>query len=112
MDGHALDLPDASFDAVVLHLILAAIPDPVRCLNEVARILRPGGRAAILDKFAPDGGKPSLLLRLANPLASLFGTEITRKLGMLLAQIPLQIVHQEPAGLKGLFKIAVIRKIA
>jgi len=32
MDGQNLDLPDESCDAVVLHLILAVIPDPVRCL--------------------------------------------------------------------------------
>ena len=110
MDGHALDFPDESFDAVILHLIIAVIPDPVRCLHEVARVLRPGGRAVIFDKFVPDDTNPPLLFRLMNPLTSLFGTEITRRLGMLLADVPLNIVHQEPAGLKGLFKIVLVGK--
>src|SRR5262245_54119751 len=39
MDGQALDLPDASFDAALLHMVLEVISDPARCLAEVARVL-------------------------------------------------------------------------
>lgn len=106
MDGQALDFPDASFDAVILHLIVAVIPDPARCLREAARVLRPGGRAVIFDKFVPDDQPPPLTLRLLNPLTRLFGTEITRKLGPLLTQANLHLTHQEPAG--GLLRIAVV----
>src|SRR5687768_10945396 len=51
MDGHQLAVRSGSFDAVVLHLILAVIPDPVRCLKEAARVLRPQGRIVVFDKF-------------------------------------------------------------
>src|SRR3712207_8472663 len=34
MDGMALDLPDGSFDAALLHMVLEVIPDPVKCLRE------------------------------------------------------------------------------
>jgi hypothetical protein len=33
MDGHALGVRGGSVDAVVLHLVLAVIPDPVSCLR-------------------------------------------------------------------------------
>ncbi len=110
MDGQALDLPDSSFDAVVLHLIVAVIPDPVACLREAARVLRPGGRVAIFDKFVPDGVRPPLLLRMVNPITRFCGSEFTRQLGPFLAQVPLRVIHDETAGLGGLVRIVLLEK--
>ena len=47
--GDARDLPydDASFDAVLLVAVLGEIPDPDAAMAEVARVLRPGGRAVV-----------------------------------------------------------------
>lgn len=110
MDGHELQLPSDSFDAVILHLILAVIPDPVACVREAARVLKPGGRAVVFDKFVPDGGRPSLARRIANLPARVLFTDINRQLGPLLAAASLERMHQEPALLGGLFQIALVRK--
>lgn len=110
MDGHALEFADGSFDVVILHFIVAVIPDPVRCLCEAARVLRPGGRAIILDKFAPDDGPMPLRLRLLNPVASLVATNVNRRLGPLLAKSGLRVVHREAAALRGFFQIALVVK--
>ncbi len=45
-DAESLPLPDAGFDAAVCALGLMYVPDPVRALCEMRRLLRPGGRAA------------------------------------------------------------------
>ena len=111
MDAHAMDYADASFDVAILHLILSVIPDPVRCIREVARVLRPGGRVVILDKFVPDAAEPHWALRLINPLLSLLGTEITRKLGPIIKGSGLAMDHEEAAGRGGLFKIVMLRKV-
>ena len=51
MDAQRLAVPSSAFDAVVLHLILAVIPDPVRGLQEAARALRPGGRMVVFEQL-------------------------------------------------------------
>jgi SAM-dependent methyltransferase len=48
-DVHALDLPDASADAVVAHTLLSHVTDPSAVLAEAARVLRPGGVLAVFD---------------------------------------------------------------
>lgn len=110
MDGQALPLPDASFDAAILHLIVAVIPDPVACLREVARVLRPGGRAVVFDKFAPDERRPSLIRRALNLMTNPLFSDITRRLGPPARQAGLQVVHREPAALGGRFEIALLRR--
>jgi len=112
MDGQALDLPDASFDAVILHLIVAVIPDPAACLREAARVLKPGGRIAVFDKFLPDGARPHLPRRLANAFTRTLFTDINRSLGDILERsgVPLRIEHDEPALFGGTFRIVLLRK--
>jgi len=48
-DSHALALPDAAFDAVVAHTLLSHVEDPRAVMKEIARLLKPGGKAAIFD---------------------------------------------------------------
>ncbi len=44
-DAEALDLPDATFDAALCALGLMYVPDAVKALREMHRVLRPGARA-------------------------------------------------------------------
>ena len=110
MDAHALDFPDESFDAVILHLILAVVPDPQRALHEAARVLRPGGRIAVFDKFIPEGADPSLLRRGLNVIANALFSDITRSFGALLPGTGLTMTHREPAMLGRTFEIMTLHK--
>jgi phosphatidylethanolamine/phosphatidyl-N-methylethanolamine N-methyltransferase len=112
MDAQALELADGSFDAVVLHLILAVVPDPVAAIREAARVLRPGGRAVVFDKWVPDEGDASFARRAANLVSRIVATEITRKLGPLVAAAGLVVEQREPADRAGFFSIALLRKPA
>ena len=67
MDGAKLDLPDASFDAVLCRLGLMNMPNPVTALREWRRVLRPGGRVAVAVFSTPDrnswGAMPASIIR-------------------------------------------------
>jgi len=110
LDGMALDLPDASFDAALLHMVLEVIPDPVRCLAEVARVLRPGGRVTVFDKFLPDGDRPGALRRAFLALLDFVFTSTNRRMGEILARsgAPLEVVHDEPSV--GSYRHVILRR--
>jgi ubiquinone/menaquinone biosynthesis C-methylase UbiE len=48
-DVHALDVADASVDAVVAHTTMSHVTDPLTVLKEAARVLRAGGAFAAFD---------------------------------------------------------------
>lgn len=48
-DGSSLPLPDASQDAVFANMYLHHMPDPLKAIREMARLLKPGGRLVITD---------------------------------------------------------------
>jgi len=54
-DVTRMPFPAASFDFVVCQAAFKNFPDPVAALDEMHRVLRPGGRASIIDlrKDAP-----------------------------------------------------------
>ena len=47
MDGEALNIPDARFDAALCALGLMYMPEPAQALREMWRVLRPGGRLGL-----------------------------------------------------------------
>ena len=51
-DMYQLPLPDASFDAVVIHQVLHYADRPAAVIAEAARVLRPNGVLVVVD-FAP-----------------------------------------------------------
>jgi ubiquinone/menaquinone biosynthesis C-methylase UbiE len=59
-DELSIPLPDGTADAALAAFVLHEPGDPVAFLAEIRRLLRPGGRALVLDwqKRETDGGPP------------------------------------------------------
>jgi len=72
-DAQRLPLRDETVDAVVSMAALQLIPDPRAALAEMARVLRPGGRLALM---VPTAGRSSgLWRRLPSAGAYVFGED-------------------------------------
>lgn len=55
--GERLPFDDERFDCVVLSLVLCTVDDPQATLQEVGRVLKPGGRCAFFEHVASDQPK-------------------------------------------------------
>lgn len=110
-DVQDLDLPDAGFDVVVLHLILAVVPDPTACLREAARIARPGARLLVLDKFLRPG-QAAPLRRLINPLLRRLATRTDVVFEDVLAAVPeLRLIDDTPVAASGWFREITLERV-
>lgn len=110
--GDAMDLPfeDHRFDAVILHLILAVVPDSQRALQEAARVIRPGGRIIVFDKFLRPGER-AWLKRMLNPFLRHVATRTDVVFEELLdACEDLECVRDDPALAGGWFRHIELQK--
>src|SRR5262249_61870373 len=73
-DAQKLPFPDATFDGAIVAFGIRNVPDRPLALAEMARVLRPGGRAVILELNEP-----------RNPLARLHAHRVVPFLGALLS---------------------------
>jgi phosphatidylethanolamine/phosphatidyl-N-methylethanolamine N-methyltransferase len=110
MDARRLEFEDSRFDAIILHLILAVMPEPERGLAEAIRVLKPGGRIAVFDKFLGDEQKASVPRRLLNLVMKPLCTDMNRKFGPLIRPTGLEVERDEPAAFGGMYRLIALRK--
>jgi ubiquinone/menaquinone biosynthesis C-methylase UbiE len=111
MDAQALQFPDDTFDVVVLNLLLSVVPDGAAAFAEAWRVLQPGGRIVVFDKFLPEAEQPSLFRNLLGCVIRSIGTDPNRRLSDIFCGMHGLIVERdEPSLLKGQYRIILVRK--
>lgn len=109
-DVMKLPYTDASFDAVVLHLILAVVPQPLKALQESSRVLKPGGRIFIFDKFLKQN-ESAFFRRAINPFIRHIATRTDVVFEPLLTECSdLELISNQPAMFGGWFRLIELQK--
>lgn len=55
-DAMNLSFPDAAFDCAVAPYVLTVVPDPHATLDEIARVVRPGGEIVLVNHIGAERG--------------------------------------------------------
>src|SRR5574340_587710 len=101
--GEEIPLDNASIDTVVTTWTLCSIPDPIKALKEMRRVLKPGGTLIFAEHgLAPETRVQGWQQRL-NPLWSRFtgGCNLNRKMDQLIQAAGFRITELETEYAKG-----------
>ena len=97
MDGQALQFADATFDAALSIFGVILFPDAVRGLAEMRRVVRPGGRVAVVTWTEPQAYELAAELRAAI---------LAIRPDQPIAGLPAQLRYRERHDFEGLFRTA------
>ncbi len=107
-DALNIDLPDISFDYVCAFHVVTVVPDPIRMMDEMYRVCKPGGRIVILNHFRSDNPVLGFLTRIANPLTKHLGWTTRLRFRDMLKGHRITVERQAKASL--LHTVVVARK--
>ncbi|MBI4268161.1 MAG: class I SAM-dependent methyltransferase [Chloroflexi bacterium] len=111
MDVQKLEFPDNSFDTVVTQCTFCSVPDPLLGLQEIRRVLKPGGRAVFLEHMRHDNKVLGKLMDWADAITSwLMGPHINRRTLDNIRKAGLEIETVENLAMGGIMKFIVARK--
>jgi len=111
MDIEQMTFPDESFDYVVSTFVFCSVPDPVRGLQEVRRVLRKQGTALFLEHVRSESRILGYIMDLLNPVVrSLIGPNINRRTVENVKNAGLEIISVEDMGSSTIMKKIVARR--
>ena len=110
-DVQRLDFPDHSFDAAVATFVFCSVPNPVLGMQEILRVLKPGGTLLMLEHMRSEQQMIGKLMDFLNPLVvRIMGANINRRTLENVRRSGFKIVQVEDLAVGGIFKRIIARR--
>ncbi len=110
MDVQNMSFEDKTFDTVVAAFVFCSVPDPIKGLQEVKRVCKPGGKILLLEHVLSAKRVIAWMMNLVNPIVvRVMGPNINRRTveNMANSDLKLEKVMDLAAGI---FKLIEARK--
>jgi phosphatidylethanolamine/phosphatidyl-N-methylethanolamine N-methyltransferase len=116
MDACRLGFADESFDAVVAQFVLTLVPEPESALDEMARVLRPGGEIILANHLGAEDGLQAVIEEKCSAIARRIGWSTEFKLSRIESWAEASGMIEEVTAKDtfpgGFFKVVRLRKPA
>ncbi len=109
-DALNLDAPDASFDVVCAFHVITVVPDPVRMMNEMYRVCKPGGRIVIINHFRSENPVLGFITGIADPVTKHLGWSSRLRYRDVIDGVPLKVERRDKTSRYSFHTIIVLRK--
>ena len=109
MDAACLDFSDGYFDYGVISHVLTVVPDPGKVMDEMYRVLKPGGKVFILNHDSTGPFREKINRKLA-PLSKLLHFSATFDIQALVDPARFAMLHKARHGLIPSITLMILRK--
>ncbi len=104
MDAHQLEFADNSFDRVLAAYFISTVPEPIRVVEEIKRVCRPGGYIVFLNHFVFEQPLVAALERAFSPVFYRVGFNTNLDLNEFMKDAGLEVEALENIGDLGVWK--------
>jgi len=112
MDAENLNFKDDSFEYVVTSCVFCSVPDPIRGLEEIRRILKPTGRLIMIEHVLSKNPVLALIEHIHNPLTRvIMGVNINRNTKQNIINAGMEIIEDKNLALYDIFRLFIARKV-
>ena len=110
-DVENLEFKDNTFDYVVTSCVFCSVPNPIKGLKEIKRVLKPTGKLIMLEHVLSKNKIIALIENISNPITKfIIGVNINRDTKQNIINAGMDIIEDKNLALFDVFRLFTARK--